>query len=109
MENKAITVMQDGTFISGERGTVFDLLEYKALHFQVYVKVAANSGRTLQVQHSAINDEDTFVDLGSTIDLASTGSKELDLDEFLRFVRIKASAGITTQPTLSIYLIAKEN
>jgi hypothetical protein len=101
--------MKDGTVISGEIGTVYDLLAFKKLNIQVYVKVAANSGRTLQLQHSAVDDEDTFMDLGSSLDIATTGSKEVDMDDYLRYVRIKASSGITTQPTLSIFLIAKEN
>jgi len=109
MKNRAITVMEDGTVTTDSSGRVYDLQDFKKLHVQVRVKVAANSGQTLQVQHSAVDEEDTFMNLGSTIDIASTGNKGVSFDEFLRFVRVKASSSITTQPTLSVYVIAKEN
>ena len=109
MMNRAITVMKAGTVVSNERGRVYDLEAYKKIHAQVYVKVAANSSQTLQLEHSAVDDEDAFTNLGSTIDIASTGNKVSSIDAFLRFVRIKASGSITTLPTLSIYLVAKEN
>ncbi len=109
MNNRAITAIKDGTVISDERGEVHDLLGYKKLQVQVAVKVAANASQTLQLEHSAVDDEDTFTSLGSTIDIASTGNQISEVENFLRFVRFKASSSISTQPTLSAYIIAKEN
>jgi len=109
MNNRAITAIKDGTVVSDERGAVFDLLGFKKLQVQVSVKVAANASQTLQLEHSAVDDEDAFTSLGSTIDIASTGNKISEIDGYLRYVRFKASSSISTQPTLSAYVIAKEN
>ena len=107
-DNSSNILMKDGTMITDETGEVLDLLQYKTMQVQVHVKVAANASQTLQLQHSAVNEEDAFDDLGTTFDIASTGSKSKSYDEFLRFVRLKASASITTQPTLSIAVLAKK-
>ena len=109
MNNSVTTMMKDGTVVADECGEILDFGPFKALQIQVHVKVAANSGSTLQMQHSAVDDEDTFIDLGSAIDIATTGNKIGSEDEFLRYVRFKASSGITTQPTLSMYVVAKES
>jgi len=95
--------------ITDETGEVLDLLHYKTMQVQVQVKVAANSGQTLQLQHSAVNEADAFIDLGTTFDIASVGNQIKSYDEFLRYVRLKASGSITTQPTLSIAVMAKED
>jgi len=100
--------MKDGTMITDETGEVIDLLQYKTLQVQVHVKVAANASQTLQLQHSAVNENDAFMDLGTTFELSSTGNKIKSYDEFLRYVRFKASDSITTQPTLTIVAMAKK-
>jgi len=106
-ENLTFVVMQDGTMITDEKGEVYDLLQFALLEVQVHVKEAANSGETLQLQHSAVDVDDAYVDLGSTFDIATTGNKIASQGEFLRFIRFKASTNITTQPTLSIVVVAK--
>jgi hypothetical protein len=99
--------MQDGTMITDEKGEVFDLLQFANLEVQVHVKEAANSGETLQLQHSAVDMDDAYVDFGSTFDIAATGNEIKSYSEFLRFIRFKASSNITTQPTLTIVVVAK--
>jgi len=108
-DNSSNILMRDGTMITDETGEVLDLLHYKTMQVQVQVKVAANSGQTLQLQHSAVNEADAFIDLGTTFDIASVGNQIKSYDEFLRYVRLKASGSITTQPTLSIAVMAKED
>jgi len=107
-DNSFFILMRDGTMISDETGEVLDLQDHKTLQVQVHVKVAANASRVLQLQHSAVNEDDAFVNLGTTYDIASTGNKIKSYDEFLRYVRFKASGSISTQPTLTLAVVAKD-
>jgi len=109
MNNKVITLIKDGTVVSDARGEVMDLGPYGKFFIHVHVKVASNASQTIQIQHSAFNEDGAFEDLGSTIDIASTGNKTQNYENFLRYVRLEASASISTQPTLSVYLVAKES
>ncbi len=109
MNNKVITLVKDGTVLSDAKGEVIDLGSFGKVLVHVHVKVAANASQTLQLEHSAVDDEDAFTSLGNTIDIASTGNKISEVTGYLRYVRYKASASISTQPTLSMHIIAKEN
>ena len=109
MNNTTITVMKDGTVNSDAKGEVIDLGIYGKFYVHVHVKVAANASQTLQVQHAAFNEDGAFEDLGTTIDIASTGNVTQNYDNFLRYVRFEASGSISNQPTLSIYIVAKES
>jgi len=105
--NQEFTLIKDGTMISDEKGQVLDLLHYNELEVQVRVKIAANSGQTLQLQHSAVNEDGAFAGTGSTFDLATTGNKVNSYGSFLRYIRLVASGSISTQPTLTAVLVAK--
>ena len=107
-QNRSVVLMKDGTVINDETGEVLDLQDYKTLQVHVHVKVAANASQTLQLQHSAVNEDEAFVNLGTTYDIASTGNKIKSYDEFLRYVRFKASGSISTQPTLTLAVVAKD-
>lgn len=109
MNNITIMVMKDGTVISNAKGEVYDLGDFARFFVHLYVKVPANSGQTLQIQHAGSNEDGAFVDIGSTLDLATAGNDVQEFTNFLRYVRYVTSSGITTQPTLSIYLVAKES
>jgi hypothetical protein len=74
----------------------------------VVVKVPSNAGETLQLQHAAENEAELFVDLGPTYALDAADSVVYNYDSFLRYVRLVASSGITTQPTLTAAIVAKE-
>ncbi len=109
MDNLTITVMKDGTVTSDAKGEVFDLGGYGKLFVHQHVKVASNASQTLQLQHSAFNEDGAFEDLGSTLDIVSTGNDTQNYENFLRYVRFVASSSISTQPTLSLYMVAKES
>lgn len=109
MNNQSITMLKEGTVISDEKGEVVDLGAFSKIHFQVRVKVAANASQTLQIQHAAVNEDAAFLDIGTALDIATAGTDEVQMDNFLRYVRYLASGSISTQPTLSLYVIAKEN
>ncbi len=109
MNNESITVMKEGTWISDEKDEVFDLGAYKSLYVHVRIKVPSNASQYVVLQHAAINEDGAFENLGSNLSLATAGNETEDVAEFMRYVRFVASSSISTQPTVSIYIVAKEN
>ena len=106
MNNASYTLLRDGTVTSDETSEVLNLGPFSKFHVHVRVKIAANASQTLQMQHSAINEDGAFEDIGNTLDIASVGNAIEDYSNFLTYVRFKASGSISTQPTLSVYVIA---
>jgi len=107
-DNQAVKVLENATIGASQIGTPIDLGAFSTFHIQMHVAIVANSGQTLKFQHAAINENDYFEDIGSTMDLNAAGTANQEFGVFLRYVRWVASAGITTNPTLSLYIIAKE-
>jgi len=108
MNNQAFSMMEDGTVVSDGVSGVLDLGLFGKMHAHVHLKIAANASQTIQFQHAAINEDGAFANLGSAVSIASTGNQTLTADNFLRYIRFKASSSISTRPTLSVYVIAKE-
>ncbi len=107
-DNRSLALVKEGTVTSNETGEVCDMLAYCRLQVQVRVKVAANASQTLQLQHAAIDEDAAFVNLGSAYDIAAVGTYYISYDSFMRYLRVVASGGISTQPPLSVYVIGKE-
>jgi len=107
-ENKSIILLKNGTVVSDSEGQVVDLLAFCRLQVEVRVKVPSNAGETLQLQHAAANESELFVDLGPTYALDAAGAVVNNYSSFLRYVRFVASSSISTQPTLTVAMIAKE-
>ncbi len=106
--NQVFTLIKDGTVVSDSKGEVLDLLDFSRLQVEVRVKVASNASQTIQLQHAAANEADLFVDLGPTYALDAVGNVVNNYESFLRYVRMVASGSISTQPTLSVGVVAKE-
>ena len=109
MNNKAITLKKDALVIADETGETQDLGAYSKLHVHLRVKLGSNASQNIQFQHSAVDEDGSYKDLGSSLTLATTGNYVEDVSNFLRYVRYSASNGITTNPTVSLFIIAKEN
>ena len=107
-DNRTYALVRDGTVISDEKGQVLDLLHFSKVHVHVRVKVPANASQTLQMQHSAVDEDGAFEDLGPTYDISAAGNQIQHYSGFLRYVRFEASGSISTQPTLSVVVVAKE-
>jgi hypothetical protein len=108
MNNQVFTMMKDGTVVSDGKSAVLDLGLFGKIHAHVHIKVAANASQTIQFQHAAINEDGAFDDLGSAVSIAATGNQTLTANNFLRYVRFQASSSISTRPTLSVFVVAKE-
>lgn len=109
--NRSITMKRDATVISDEKGEVVDLLGFTRMQAQLHVKKAANASQYVQLEHSAVNSDDCFKELGGTFDIApgAVPSNEYNTySNFLRYIRLRASNSITTQPTITFTVIAKE-
>ncbi len=107
-DNKVINLLKNGTVVSDSKGEVLDLLHYSRLQVEVKVKVASNASQTIQLQHAAVNEAEAFEDLGPTYALDSVGNVVNSYSSFLRYVRMVASSSISTQPILSVGVIAKQ-
>jgi len=107
-DNQVFTLIKDGTVVSDSKGEVLDLLHYSRLQVEVRVKVASNASQTVQLQHAAANEADLFEDLGPTYALDAVGNVVNNYSSFYRYVRMVASSSITTQPIISVAVLAKE-
>ena len=109
MNNKAITVKKDSLVIADEVGEAYDLGAYTKLHVHLRVKLGSNASQNIQLQHSAVDEDGAYKALGSSLTLVTVGNYSQDVSNFLRYVRYTASNGITSNPTVSLFIIAKEN
>ena len=86
-----------------------DLLNFRHLELALRVRVPANNGVEVELQHSAVNEDDCFDVVGNAMGITS-GDDENQTQtytNFLRYVRLKTIGTVTTQPTLTAVLIAK--
>lgn len=109
MNNRAISIKKGAQVFSDETGSSYDLGAYSKLQLHLRVKVASNAAKSIQFEHAATDDDLAYMNVGDSMTLAGTGNFFVTVSDFLRYVRFKASSGITTVPTVSLFVIAKEN
>ena len=79
----------------------FDKLEIQARFLK------SGSAGNLILQHAAVNEEDSYISLG-TASWATTGSGgHISISNFLRFIRWKADGSVAGTPVAMIDIIAK--
>lgn len=103
------TLINKSTVITGDKTEALDLLDYSTLELELRVRVPANAGITLEMQHSAVNDDECFDGLGTALGIASADDRNQtqSYSNFLRYVRLIVNGTVTTQPTLTAVVVAK--
>ena len=108
-ENQSVTLLQNQLLREGDKsGKGVDLGAFNVLkvHINVHVVSGAGSGE-LVMQHAAVDEECDYADLGNGFDLNDSGPNTHDQTDFLRFIRWRTGNTFTTDPTVSLIIIAK--
>lgn len=85
---------------------VADVGNYSRITVQVRTAVGVTD-RDLQLQHSAVLDDDAFADLGDVFELDSAGTESREFTGTLRYLRWSCSGG-TGDATFTVDLVARE-
>jgi hypothetical protein len=86
---------------------VFDAGAYRVLEMQVRVLKAGTAGN-LQLQHAAVNSEDSWQNMGSAVAMTPTSIAFSTISDFLRYIRWTTDAGVAGSPVVVVDIIAKE-
>ncbi len=89
------------------RDLVLDLGAYNKLQIQARVLKGGTAGN-LQLEHSAVMEEGSWIALGTPISLAGVSNTLITHGDFLRFVRWTTDATVAGGPVVTIDIVAKE-
>lgn len=103
--------LQDLTTVSGNKTQdLRDAIDVGAFrHVTIYLRkpVAASAG-SLQLQTASVNEEDFYINIGSTGNLSSTTAEIITITDPLRFLRW-SSTGMTGGAQFLIDAIGRES
>jgi len=106
-DNIALSIIDRKVINNNDTGVGIDLGAFNTAEVQVRVHVSGAG--TLQLQHAAVDEDLAYLEIGSTVSLASvdaTGAVR-SLSDFLRYVRYTATS-VEGSPVVSIDVIAKQ-
>jgi hypothetical protein len=110
MASQSRRILDSRTMAASEKqpaAEVADFGAYRVLEMQIRVPKAGTGGN-LQLQHAAVNSEDSWQNLGAAIALNATSITFTTVSDFLRYVRWTSDAGVAGSPVANVDVIAKE-
>lgn len=86
---------------------IFDAGGFETLNVEFRVLKAGSEG-DVQLQHAATSEEpNSWINLGSPVDVAAAGNTYAHISSFLRFLRWVATSDVAGSPVVQIDIVAK--
>lgn len=107
-DNIAIRMLDRQVVTPDAFGEAVDLGSMNTIGAQIRVLDPGSAG-SIELQHSAVNEESSFVVLGSGVNLNTVSNDVQTHSSFLRYVRWGSDSNVAGSPVVQIDIIAKES